>query len=433
MLGQGREIPPRRAQRETRERRDGGRPLIVATCAMLTGCGESAAEAGWTSARDTLPSGTVLVTNVPPAEITPAEAAPTWMLVEELRVGTVEGDGPDAFAYLKGLVRPRWRRLRGPRVAGAGNSASSAPTAPTSRPMAARARDPASSPTRTASCAMGAGGSGSRTRATGACRSSIPRRDFVESFPFTDANFHWIWNGAMVDGRRIYRPWMRGNRRMLRVYDPTMTPVDSLPLRKPRSGRRGIRSVEPARSLLPGDRRRRVHDVQHPLLSARGPPLGPRGAFWTTRGGDARYRLKLWYPGGDTTLVVETRRPPVPVPVVERDSVIDMMREMLRNMGVGEWGLVPRAHDEARRRGHLRVGRGQPVGPHPVRRRRRPLRRLLGGRHPSRHGHAPASDLALSEQVPPVVRGDAMWLVATDDLDVPYVVRARLAPPATVG
>ena len=32
------------------------------------------------------------------------ERIPTWTLVEELRVGSLEGTGPDAFAYLKGLV-----------------------------------------------------------------------------------------------------------------------------------------------------------------------------------------------------------------------------------------------------------------------------------------------------------------------------------------
>jgi hypothetical protein len=32
--------------------------------------------------------------------------------------------------------------------------------------------------------------------------------------------------------------------------------------------------------------------------------------------------------------------------------------------------------------------------------------------------------------VPPVVRGDTVWAVVTDDLEVQYVVRARLHPPA---
>ncbi|WP_419943058.1 hypothetical protein [Candidatus Palauibacter sp.] len=36
--------------------------------------------------------------------------------------------------------------------------------------------------------------------------------------------------------------------------------------------------------------------------------------------------------------------------------------------------------------------------------------------------------LNLFEQVTPVVRGDLVWLIATDELDVPYVIRARITP-----
>ena len=36
--------------------------------------------------------------------------------------------------------------------------------------------------------------------------------------------------------------------------------------------------------------------------------------------------------------------------------------------------------------------------------------------------------LILSDQVDPVVRGDLAWLIVTDEFDVQYVVRARIAP-----
>ena len=430
MLGQGREIPPRRPARDPASA-GAAATLIVATCAMLTGCGESAAEAGWTSARDTLPSGTVLVTNVPPAEITPAEAAPTWTLVEELRVGTVEGDGPDAFAYLKGLV-----------VLDGGGFA-------VLESQAQELRVFGPDGTHIATHGRQGEGPGEFADANGLMRDGSgrlwipdtrngrmsvfdPEAGFVESFPFTDANFHWIWNGAMVDGRRIYRPWSRGNRRMLRVYDLTMTPVDSLPLES-----LGAEDEEYDPSSQPGAFYQETGGGGYMMFGIPFYPpevrhIGPRGAFWTTRGGDARYRLKQWYPGGDTTLVVETRRPAVPVPAVERDSVIDMMREMLRNMGVGEWdwSRVPTTKPAVEAifesaEGNLWVR--TPSGGDGV------LFDVYSGDGTHLGTATLASDLTLSEQVPPVVRGDAMWLVATDDLDVPYVVRARLAPTATVG
>ena len=73
--------------------------LLAGAWLAVAGCGDSEDRSDWTTLQDTLPSGTVHVTNIPAAN-----ASPTWTLVEELRVGTLEGTGPDAFAYLKGLV-----------------------------------------------------------------------------------------------------------------------------------------------------------------------------------------------------------------------------------------------------------------------------------------------------------------------------------------
>ena len=55
--------------------------------------------AGGVTTRETLPSGIERVTNV-----LPDDPSPTWTLVEELRVGSVDGDGPDVFGELRGLV-----------------------------------------------------------------------------------------------------------------------------------------------------------------------------------------------------------------------------------------------------------------------------------------------------------------------------------------
>ena len=73
--------------------------LLAVAWAVLAGCGGTGPAPDWNAVRDTLPSGTIRVTHVPGANVSPA-----WTLVEELRVGTAEGAGPDAFAYLKGLV-----------------------------------------------------------------------------------------------------------------------------------------------------------------------------------------------------------------------------------------------------------------------------------------------------------------------------------------
>ena len=39
-----------------------------------------------------------------------------------------------------------------------------------------------------------------------------------------------------------------------------------------------------------------------------------------------------------------------------------------------------------------------------------------------------ATSLNVFSWIPPTIRGDRIWAVVTDELDVPYVVRARLVP-----
>ena len=394
-------------------------PLAVAWVA-LTSCGDTAPRSDWTAVRDTLPSGTVRVTNIPPAE-----APPTWTLVEELRVGIVEGAGPDAFGRLKGLValddggfavleaQAQELRVFGPDGAhvathgGKGEGPGEFANAnglmldPRSRIWVPDTRN-------------------------GRMSVFDPEDGFVESFPFADANFNATWNGAMVGGNRIYRPWRSGNRGRLHVYDLTMTRVDSLPL--PGDGAED-EEFDPTRQ--PGAFYQEMGGGYMmygiPYYPSEVRYIDPRGAFWSTWEEDPEYRLKRWEPGGDTTLVVETRRPPVPVPAVERDSVIDRMRQMVANMGVGEWDwsrvptIRPAVEDIFTSvEGNLWVRTPSPGDG------------VLFDVYSGDGAHLGTASLGLgltlSGQATPVVRGDLMWLVATDELDVPYVVRARIVP-----
>ena len=394
--------------------------LIVTACVALGGCGEPASESGWTTVRDTLPSGVLRVTNIPPAE-----ASPTWTLVEELRVGTVEGAGPDAFAYLKGLVA----------LDGGGFAVLE------SQAQELRVFGPDG--THVATHGRKGEGPGEFADANGLMlgargrlwvpdtrngRMSVfdPEEGFVESFPFTDANFHWIWNGAMVGGGRIYRPWMSGNLRRLHVYDLTMARIDSLPLPSDRpedelydpSSRPGAFYQETGGGYMMYSIPFYPGEVRH---------IDPRGDFWSTWNGDPQYRIKRWRPGGDTTLLVETRRPPVPVPTAERDSVIDGMRQITSAMGVGEWdwSRVPTTKPAVEAiftsaEGNLWVR--TPSAAEGV------LFDVYSADGAVLGTARLAPGPALLDQVPPVVRGDLIWLIVTDDLDVPYVVRARITP-----
>ena len=74
----------------------------LSLCMILgTACAEgSTGSAGWGGTIDTLENGAVLVSN-------PAEGIWTdqtaWWLVEEVRIGSVEGAGPETFAQIVDL------------------------------------------------------------------------------------------------------------------------------------------------------------------------------------------------------------------------------------------------------------------------------------------------------------------------------------------
>ena len=163
-----------------------------------------------------------------------------------------------------------------------------------------------------------------------------------------------------------------------------------------------------------------------PFFAAEVRYIDTRGALWSTGAGDPEYRIARWDPGGDTTLLVETRRPAVPVPAVERDSVIDGMREMLSNMGVGrqwDWSRIPNVKPAVgaifqSAEGNLWVrtpsgGEGALFDVYSG-----------DGAYLGTAGLEPGLDLF--DRVAPVVRGDTVWLIATDELDVQYVVRGRI-------
>ena len=395
--------------------------LLAATWVALAGCGDSESPSGWTTLPDTLPSGAVRVTNIPVPN-----ASPTWTLVEELRVGSLEGTGADAFAYLKGLVAlddggfavldSQAQELRifgadGAHVATHGRKgqgpgefvdANGLMLGPNGRLWVPDARN-------------------------GRMSVFDPEDGFIESFPFADGNYGWVWDGAMVKGSRIYRPWSDGNRQLIRVYDLTMTLVDSLPLPSDRPEDEEFDpESQPGTFYLESDGGYSLRRI--PYFAGTVSFIDSRGAVWSTRGGDPAYRMTQREPGGETTLVVETRRPAVPVPEVERDSVIDELRQILSDAGAsGEWDFT-------------RVPTVKPA----VQGIFESVERNLWVRTPSAGGGVLfdvysrdgtylgtatlGPGLSFSDQVDPVVRGDFAWLVVTDELNVPYVVRARIAP-----
>ncbi len=398
--------------------------LVAGAWMALAGCGDSESRSDWTTLRDTLASGTIHVTNIPAAN-----ASPTWTLVEELRVGTLEGTGPDAFAYLKGLVAlegggfavldSQIQELRvfgpdGAHVASHGGKgqgpgefadANGLMLGPDGRIWVPDARN-------------------------GRMSVFDPEDGFIESFPFADGNYGWLWDGAMVEGSRIYRPWSGGNRQVIRVYDLTMTLVDSIPLPsdEPEDEEFDPES-QPGAFYQELDGGYMMYGI--PFFASEVSFIDSRGSLWSTWGGDPAYRLSRREPGRDMTLVVETRRPAVPVPEVERDSVIAELRQMLTDRGVSsqwDWSRIPNVKPAVEAifqsvEGNLWVRTPSADGG--------VLFDVYSGEGSHLGTASLRAGLSLWDQVAPVVRGDSAWLIVTDEFDVQYVVRARIAAGST--
>ncbi len=79
------------------------RHTIIATIFLAaSGCGFSGPDAthSGTTVIDTLESGIVQVRNSPPPD---RYLAPSWVIEEELRIGTADGTGPDLFGEVRGI------------------------------------------------------------------------------------------------------------------------------------------------------------------------------------------------------------------------------------------------------------------------------------------------------------------------------------------
>jgi hypothetical protein len=209
---------------------------------------------------------------------------------------------------------------------------------------------------------------------------------------------------------------------MVRVYDPEMNQLDSIPYRE--------YTDRSSLNELPGAWRLEIRGgftwVGVPFYPAARAVLTPTGEFWGSTEGRPRLELARWTPAGDTSLVLTSGREPDPVTSAERDSAMAALRERHR-----ERALSLRSLDASR------VPAAKP-----------PLYGLslddLG--RPWVRITAPAADstvydvfggdgrwaetvylaLRVDPYIPPVIRGDTVWAVVVDDLDVQYVVRAGL-------
>lgn len=395
------------------------RAAAALTGLILAGvaCSGPASEAGWTVSTDTLPGGGVRVVNTPPSG-----GQPGWTLEETLRVGSVLGDGPDSFADLRGLV-----------VFPDGGFAVLDATA-----QEVRVFDPSGAHVETHG--RKGGGPGELQAAFGLmlhpdgslwvpdhrnARMSVfdPREGFRESFPLRLLRRGFVWRGTMMRDSRIWKPslilepWTN----VMRVYGEGMTLVDSLPLPDDPE----YDGDEPPGAFVwrsPDGSSRASFSV--PFYPSGQNLIDPRGRVWSTAYGDPSYRIARWTPGGDTTLVLETRRPLIEIPGPVRDSAIAQIREQMLQFGSArqDWSKVPTI------RPSVHTMFLSESGDLWVRSVREDHEVFDVYDQEGRHLRSVLNPFDLFRWLRPTVRGDDLWGVVTDELDVQYVVRASVVP-----
>ncbi len=381
--------------------------------AVVAGCGEGDVPMGGATTRDTLPSGVVQVRFSSAAE-------PRWTIVEEFRVGSVEGGGPDGFSRILGLAM-----LDGGGFAVLDDHA-----------QEIRVFDGGGAHVATHG---GRGeGPGELQQAHGLMtdpegllwapdsrngRMSVfdAHDGFVESHPYRTTGWSFRWQGAMGADGRVFRPHLDWSAdvvvRRLVVYDETMTALDTLPM-----GTYGS-SDDPDSSWCWTNPDGGGGCVGVPFYAHEVLLIDPAGTIWQAEGGVPEYRIRKWTPGGDTAFVVVGDRAAVPVTDAEREAeVADLIEEVGQDVDF-DWSKIPDAKPVVEGLflpgdGNLWVKVADDSG--------RSVFDVLSAADGSYQGTAVAGFPVHVDAGPPLLRGDRIWLVATDDLELDYVVRGRL-------
>lgn len=398
--------------------------LLVLLLSAACGAGGPAGESAWRVTTDTV-GGALRVVNQPPQ----AGSAPTVVADEEWRVGTVEGGGPASFGLIRSVAV-----LPDGRLAVADAQAEEV-----------RLFDSEGRYLRT----FGGRGAGPgelqgmqgvhvdhegllRVAEQGNARLSVfhPESGYIRSYPLRlhSYGFRGPWEAAVDSvGRTLVlssggygegRSWY-----MLRVYDAAMKQLDSIPYDE--------YTARIFEDNQPGAWRIDLGGggwtwAQVPFYSRPFRLLISSGEIWSSTKGEAQLEVARWTPPGDTTLFLTSMRRPEPVTAAERDSAMAALREDLEKRGATPPRLdaakVPTtkpplyglAVDD---RGHLWVRLTDPAADSTI----YDTFDRNGG-----FVETIGFPFRIDRYVPPVVREDVVWAVATDELDVQYVVRARL-------
>lgn len=393
-----------------------GAALILLVGVLLSGCGGESPAARWEGTVDTLANGAVEVWS-PADGLWPEDRG--WRLVAELRIGALEGEGPDVFGQVADVAADGTGRIYvldaqaaelrafGPDGThlwtaggeGQGPGEFSGPVGLTVRDGEVWVVDPRNqrySVWDTAGTLVGEharnlmgpfggweGGFGPDGRLHDAGVIQVERGRFASGFLIADDR------GEPVD--TVHLP---------SYSSPSFDPVS----RTTTSG--ATMTMTPSVPFTPG------------LVTA----FDPAGFIWTGVSDD--YRLHRTTPEGDTVEVVARAYEPVAVSPAERDSAVARLREQFGGQGGIDASRIPETKPpfvaaSASPDGHLWVlttaARGDTLRSYDV---FDPDGRYLG-------------PVTTPQRIRPSphIQGDNVYGYVTDELDVPFVVRWRIEKP----
>jgi hypothetical protein len=398
---------------------------VLTAALLLGGCGGGGEGGGdgWTTMVESV-DGVTHVSNTPPT----SGAEPTLVAEEGFRIGVVEGGGPTSFGRIRSIgVLPDGRFA----VADA-------------QAEEVRLFSQGGEYLRT----FGGEGEGPgelkgmqgvhvhngmlRVAEQANARLSVfhPDSGFVRTYPLRlhSYGFRGPWRAAVDSAGRtlVASAGQYGEGRfwnMLRVYDAAMTQLDSVPYHD--------YTEDAERDEVPGAWRVALGTnaftwAQVPFYARPYDVLAPTGEFWSTTAGRPQLEVARWKPAGDTSLVFTSLRTPDRVTSAERDSAMGELEEGFAERTGSSPGLDPSRVPGTKPTvyglllddlGRLWVRISEPTV--------NPTDYDVFGRD-GRHAETVRLPFRVDGWVPPVVHGDTVWAVVTDELEVQYVARAEL-------
>lgn len=374
----------------------------------------------WVRTADTLDNGATRV-----RYSVPADPQPTWHLGEQLRIGTMDAAGPAMFGFVADLAVHRDGRIvvldgqaQEVRVFSADGEHL--------RTFGGKGGGPGEFQA-ASGVAFGPDGLLRVPDQRNARMSFLDIDDgYIRAHPYQPLMFGPVWAGVVDSAGNSWSPhYLMGEREgegsMAFVgYDTAGTPVDTL--NQPRPVPHPL-DEHPGRWAVFSDGELQAN-VPVPFYAWQQHVLSPSLKVWSTADGDPTYRLTRWEPGaGDTLLVIEVGRPLQPVDRTAADSMVQEYEERfgasfdraripasaptVRGFFVDDdgrlWVRVRTGDDEVRTFDAFDTADGSYLG-------------------------TLETGLDLETSPAPVVRGDTVWGVVRDELEVPFVIRARLVP-----